>query len=62
MLANCFLLFDFFYGSFRKSNNVQGEQSRVNLPAVSSSDSANFSASRNVQNGAHAQSSLHGMV
>ncbi|KAF2291994.1 hypothetical protein GH714_000071 [Hevea brasiliensis] len=46
--------------SFKKSNNVQGEQSRLNVPAVNSSDSANASASRNVQNGAHAQLPLHG--
>uniref|UniRef100_A0A2P2MST1 Eukaryotic translation initiation factor 4G n=1 Tax=Rhizophora mucronata TaxID=61149 RepID=A0A2P2MST1_RHIMU len=48
--------------SLKKSNNVQGGQSRVYSAAVNSSDSssASFAAPRNVQNGAHVQPSLHG--
>ncbi|XP_024043629.1 eukaryotic translation initiation factor 4G [Citrus clementina] len=47
--------------SFKKSHNAQGGQSRVNVPAVNSSDSTNnASAHRNVQNGAHLQPQLHG--
>ncbi|KAJ0112770.1 hypothetical protein Patl1_00050 [Pistacia atlantica] len=48
--------------SFKKSHNAQGGQSRVNVPAVHSSDSSsNASASRNVQNGSHLQPQLHGV-
>lgn len=48
--------------SFKKSHNAQGGQSRVNVPAVNSSDSTNnASAHRNVQNGAHLQPQLHGV-
>ncbi|GMJ01428.1 eukaryotic translation initiation factor 4G, CUCUMOVIRUS MULTIPLICATION 2 [Hibiscus trionum] len=46
--------------SFKKSNNAQGGQSRVNSPAVNSAESANASATRNIQNGAHAQPQLKG--
>ncbi|OMO69693.1 MIF4G-like, type 3 [Corchorus capsularis] len=46
--------------SFKKSNNAQGGQSRVNSPAVNSSDSSNASAARNIQNGAHVQPQLQG--
>ncbi|XP_058008245.1 eukaryotic translation initiation factor 4G isoform X2 [Hevea brasiliensis] len=46
--------------SFKKPNNVQGRQSRVHVPAVNSSDPANSSAPRHVQNGAHVQPPLHG--
>ncbi|KDP28894.1 hypothetical protein JCGZ_14665 [Jatropha curcas] len=42
--------------SFKKSNNAQGGQSRINVPAANSSDSA----PRTVQNGAHVQPPLHG--
>ncbi|KAG8664037.1 hypothetical protein MANES_01G273000v8 [Manihot esculenta] len=46
--------------SFKKSNYVQGRQSRVHIPAANSSDSVNSSAARNVQNGAHVQPPLPG--
>ncbi|XWS35564.1 hypothetical protein CRYUN_Cryun20dG0008000 [Craigia yunnanensis] len=46
--------------SFKKSNNAQGGQSRVNSPAVNSSESSNASAARNIQNGAHVQPQLQG--
>lgn len=46
--------------SFKKSNNAQGGQSRVSLPAVNSSESSNASTPRNVQNGAHVPPQLHG--
>ncbi|KAL4383131.1 hypothetical protein GQ457_15G026790 [Hibiscus cannabinus] len=46
--------------SFKKSNNAQGGQSRVNSPAVNSTESNNASATRNIQNGAHAQPQLKG--
>lgn len=56
------LILFFFYDSFKKSHNAQGGQSRVNVPAVNSSDSTNnASAQRNVQNGAHLQPQLHGV-
>lgn len=57
--------YSFFFlidDSFKKSHNAQGGQSRVNVPAVNSSDSTNnASAHRNVQNGAHLQPQLHGV-
>ncbi|GMJ01434.1 hypothetical protein HRI_003812700 [Hibiscus trionum] len=47
--------------SFKKSNNAQGGQSRVNSSAVNSTESSNASATRNIkQNGAHAQPHLKG--
>ncbi|XVF79693.1 hypothetical protein PTKIN_Ptkin15bG0009900 [Pterospermum kingtungense] len=47
--------------SFKKSNNVQGGQSKVNSSAVnSSSESSNASAARNTQNGAHVQPRFQG--
>ncbi|XP_038682215.1 eukaryotic translation initiation factor 4G-like isoform X2 [Tripterygium wilfordii] len=47
--------------SFKKGNNVQGAQSRGNVPAVNSSESSNATnAPRNVQNGAHIQPQIHG--
>ncbi|GMI91126.1 eukaryotic translation initiation factor 4G, CUCUMOVIRUS MULTIPLICATION 2 [Hibiscus trionum] len=46
--------------SFKKSNNAQGGQSRVNSPAVNSTGFANASATRNIQNGAHEQPQLKG--
>lgn len=49
-------------GSFKKSNNAQGGQSRVSLPAVNSSESSNASTPRNVQNGAHVPPQLHGTI
>ncbi|XP_050236775.1 eukaryotic translation initiation factor 4G isoform X2 [Mercurialis annua] len=50
--------------SFKKSNNHhgQGGQSRVNVPAFTTSDSANATPQRNLQNGgAHVQPPLHGV-
>ncbi|KAK8635482.1 hypothetical protein V6N13_004218 [Hibiscus sabdariffa] len=46
--------------SFKKSNNAQGGQSRVNSPAVNSTESNNASSTRNIQNGSHAQPQLKG--
>ncbi|KAE8673538.1 Eukaryotic translation initiation factor 4G [Hibiscus syriacus] len=46
--------------SFKKSNNAQGEQSRVNSPALNSTESSNASATSNLQNGAHVQPQLQG--
>ncbi|KAE8696831.1 Eukaryotic translation initiation factor 4G [Hibiscus syriacus] len=47
--------------SFKKTNNAQGGQSRVNSPAVNSTESSNASAAcNNVQNGAHVQPQLQG--
>ncbi|XWS77357.1 hypothetical protein CRYUN_Cryun01aG0254300 [Craigia yunnanensis] len=46
--------------SFKKSNNAQGGQSRLNSPAVNTSESSNASASGNIQNGAHVQPQLQG--
>ncbi|XVE74154.1 hypothetical protein DITRI_Ditri11bG0176100 [Diplodiscus trichospermus] len=46
--------------SFKKSNNAQGGQSRVNSPAVNTSESTNASAVHNVHNGAHLQPLLQG--
>ncbi|XP_065859081.1 eukaryotic translation initiation factor 4G isoform X2 [Euphorbia lathyris] len=45
--------------SFKKNSNAQGGQSRVNAQAVNSSDPANSSGHRHVQNGAHSQPPLH---
>ncbi|KAK8630376.1 hypothetical protein V6N13_079173 [Hibiscus sabdariffa] len=46
--------------SFKKSNNAQGGQSRVNSPVVNSTESINASATRNIQNGALVQPQLQG--
>ncbi|GMI74103.1 eukaryotic translation initiation factor 4G, CUCUMOVIRUS MULTIPLICATION 2 [Hibiscus trionum] len=46
--------------SFKKSNNAQGGQSRVNSPAVNSTEFSNSSATRNIQNGALVQPQLQG--
>ncbi|XP_022735134.1 eukaryotic translation initiation factor 4G-like [Durio zibethinus] len=46
--------------SFKKFNNAQGGQSRVNSPAVNSSESSNALASCNIPNGAHVQPQLQG--
>ncbi|GMI74099.1 eukaryotic translation initiation factor 4G, CUCUMOVIRUS MULTIPLICATION 2 [Hibiscus trionum] len=46
--------------SFKKSNNAQGGQSRVNSPAVNSKESSNASANRTIQNGAHVQPQFQG--
>ncbi|XP_039002975.1 eukaryotic translation initiation factor 4G-like isoform X3 [Hibiscus syriacus] len=46
--------------SFKKSNNAQGGKSRVNSPAVNSTESSNASAASNVQNDAHVQPQLQG--
>ncbi|XVE76803.1 hypothetical protein DITRI_Ditri13aG0009700 [Diplodiscus trichospermus] len=44
--------------SFKKSNNAQGGQSKVNSPAVNTSEPSNPSAVRNIQNGAQVQPRL----
>ncbi|KAK8477898.1 hypothetical protein V6N11_039769 [Hibiscus sabdariffa] len=46
--------------SFKKSNNAQGGQSRVNSPVVNSTEPINASATRNIQNGALVQPQLQG--
>ncbi|TYI67713.1 hypothetical protein E1A91_D08G037700v1 [Gossypium mustelinum] len=46
--------------SFKKSNNAQGGQPRVNTPAVNSTESSNASAARNIQTGARVQPQLQG--
>ncbi|XP_022770145.1 eukaryotic translation initiation factor 4G-like [Durio zibethinus] len=46
--------------SFKKSNNSQGGQSRVNSRSVNTSESVDASAARNIQNGAHVQPQLQG--
>ncbi|KAJ7950724.1 Eukaryotic translation initiation factor 4G [Quillaja saponaria] len=47
--------------SLKKSNNVQGGQSRVNPATVSSAESNNASTARTLQNGSHVQPQLHGV-
>ena len=56
-----FLLFFWCCDSFKRTNNVQGGQSRVSA-GPGNSESANLSSQqRSVQNGAHTQPSSHGM-
>ena len=47
--------------SYRKSNNAQGVQSRVNQPFVGSSKSNTASTPWTVHNGSLVQPQLHGM-
>ncbi|BAT96869.1 hypothetical protein LR48_Vigan11g161300 [Vigna angularis] len=44
----------------KKSNNAQGGQSRLNPSQGNSTESNNASAARNISNGIHGQSHLHG--